>query len=103
MRAAIRVNFSSSVRLRLVRLLVVRRMSSCAPDRHRRQREADDREAERAESNIDDPETRATMMPPKNASATTARISAVRTLAARCDARVEFASVMVGLARMSRS
>jgi hypothetical protein len=37
------------------------------------------------------------MMPPKNANATLVSISAVRTLAARCDSRVELASVMVDL------
>src|ERR1700674_2129366 len=40
-------------------------------------------------------------MAPKNPSATSARTSAVRMLAARCAARVAFASVMVGLTRMS--
>src|SRR6266853_2078698 len=44
---------------------------------------------------IDHPEPWAAMMPPKNISATDARITAVRRLAARCAVRARFAWVMV--------
>src|SRR6266550_2400733 len=82
--------------IRLVRLPVVGR----GPHRRPLRVIAANRNPTKARPSIPSPtfgelEYWARMMPPNEASATTARTTAVRTLAARCDARVEFACVMV--------